>query len=142
MASMEPLNLSIAPPRAARADVAGIIFLPRTIDKVRATLPGGDLGEYTIPGLTEMMLEQLGIPLDKFVAAVARASSDDDVAAFVRSACSAETIEHWNDFIRKRQPRGGDREAACEIYPWLRDRPDLIVVLDVLDEDDRRLFAT
>jgi hypothetical protein len=138
---MDPLNLSTAPPRAPHADIAGVIFLPRTIDKARAMLPGGDIGEYTIPGLSEMQLERLGIPLDDFVTAVAHASSDEEVGAFVHGACSDEKIAAWNDWIRQRQPRGGDREAAYELYPWLRERPDLIIALDVLAEDDRRLFA-
>jgi predicted mannosyl-3-phosphoglycerate phosphatase (HAD superfamily) len=138
---MDSLNLSTAPPRAARAEAGGIIFLPRTIDKARAMLPGGDIGEYTIPGLSEMMLERFGIALDDFVAAVAKASSDEEVGTFVRAASSDEKIAEWNGWIRQRQPRGGDREAAYELYPWLRERPDLIIALDVLAEDDRRLFA-
>ena len=116
-------------------------ILPRTIDKVCATLPGGNAGEYTIPGLSEMMLERLGIPLDDFVAAVAKAPSDDAVAAFVRASSSDEKIAEWNGWIGKRQPRGGDRNAAYEIYPWLRGLPELPLVLDVLEEDDRRTFA-
>jgi hypothetical protein len=41
---MTPLNLTVHPPRVPRAELDGLIFLPRTIDKVRATLPGGDIG--------------------------------------------------------------------------------------------------
>jgi hypothetical protein len=40
-----------------------------------------------------------------------------------------------------RQPRNGDRVAALETYPWLGERPDLIVGLDVLAEDDIRHFT-
>jgi len=45
---MEPLDLRDAPPRKARAEAGGIVFLPRSIDKVRATLDGGEIGEYKI----------------------------------------------------------------------------------------------
>ncbi len=138
---MGPLNLSTAPPRAPHAELAGVVFLPRTIDKVRATLPGGNAGEYNIPGFSAMMLERLGIPLDDFVAAVAKASTDDEVGAFVLASTTPDKIAGWNSWIRERQPRGGDRNAAYESYPWLRERPDLILALDVLAEDDRRLFA-
>ncbi|HWT06548.1 MAG TPA: DUF5069 domain-containing protein, partial [Xanthomonadales bacterium] len=68
---MQPLDLTTAPPRAPRESLAGIVFLPRTIDKMRATLPGGALGAYNIPGFSEMMLEALGIELEAFRAAVA-----------------------------------------------------------------------
>lgn len=71
---MTPLDLTAGPPRSPRAELDGVVFLPRTIDKVRA-LSGGNLGEYTIPGFTQMMLDTLGIPLEAFTAAVAVASS-------------------------------------------------------------------
>ncbi|MDQ2865313.1 MAG: DUF5069 domain-containing protein [Candidatus Eremiobacteraeota bacterium] len=138
---MESLDLTAAPPRAPRAEMAGIIFLPRTIDKVRATLPGGKTGEYNISGFSETLLETLGIPLQNFTAAVANSASDEDVGKFVQSSATPERIAQWNAMIRERQPHGGDREAAYKSYPWLRDRPDLVLALDVLAEDDRVLFA-
>jgi hypothetical protein len=138
---MDPLDLSIRPPRAPRAEIGGVIFLPRSIDKARATLPGGDPGPYVIPGFTGMMLDTLGIPADAFVAAVAAATTDEAVVAFVTSQTTPEKIAAWNAFVSQRQPRNGDRVAALETYPWLGERPDLILGLDVLDEDDRRYFA-
>ena len=138
---MQPLDLTTAPPRSPREALAGIMFLPRTIDKVRATLPGGALGEYNIPGFSQMMLDALGIELDAFRAAVADAADDAAVAAFVTASTSPDRIEQWNALVRARLPRNGDRDAAHEAYPWLRDRPDLVLALDVLEEDDRQHFA-
>ncbi|MEA2787145.1 MAG: hypothetical protein QOF71_3249 [Candidatus Eremiobacteraeota bacterium] len=138
---MQPLDLTIAPPRAPREALAGIVFLPRTIDKVRATLPGGDKGAYDIPGISTMMLEALGLELDALRAAVADAADDDGVARLVQRSTSPERIAAWNAMLAARLPRGGDREAAYETYPWLRERADLPLVLDVLEEDDRRHFA-
>jgi hypothetical protein len=62
---MGPLDLRAAAPRAPRARLAGALFLPRSIDKVRATFPGGNLGDYAIEGFTEMMLEEFGITLGR-----------------------------------------------------------------------------
>ncbi len=138
---MEPLNLATAPPRAPRAEMAGIVFLARTIDKIRATLPGGNLGAYTIPGFSAMLLEALGIALDDFTSEVAKATSDEEVSSYVRASTTPEKIAAWNTLILARLPRGGDRNAAYESYPWLRERPDIILALDVLEEDDRQLFA-
>ena len=138
---MQPLDLTKAPPRAPREALAGVVFLPRTIDKVQATLPGGATGAYNIPGFSEMMLEALGIELDAFRAVVADAANDDGVAAFVNASTSPDRIERWNALILARLPRNGDRSAAFEAYPWLRERPDLILALDVLEEDDRQHFA-
>ena len=138
---MQPLDLTAAPPRAPRESLAGVVFLPRTIDKVRATLPGGALGAYNIPGFSEMLLEALGIEVGAFTAAVADAASDDDVARFVETSTSPDRIAEWNALILARLPRNGDRNAAYEAYPWLRQRPDLVLALDVLAEDDRQHFA-
>ena len=138
---MHSLDLTIAPPRAPRAALAGIVFLPRTIDKVRATLPGGSLGAYAIPGFSQMMIEALGMDVAAFTAAVAGAGSDDDVARFVQASTSLERIEQWNALILARLPRNGDRNAAYEAYPWLRERPDLVLAVDVLEEDDRQHYA-
>jgi hypothetical protein len=138
---MQPLDLTTAPPRAPREALAGIVFLPRTIDKVRATLPGGAQGAYNVPGFSEMMLEALGIELEAFRAAVADAANDDAVAKFVTASTSPDRVAAWNTIILARLPRNGDRNAAHEAYPWLRQRPDLILALDVLEEDDRQHFA-
>ena len=54
---MEPLDLSKQPPRPPRAEADGIIFLPRSIDKARAYLDGGNRNGYNIPGVTVGMLE-------------------------------------------------------------------------------------
>jgi hypothetical protein len=138
---MDVLDLSMKPPRLPRAELGGIIFLPRSIDKARATLPGGNPGPYVLRGFTTMMLEHLGITEAAFVAAVAAASSDDDVLAFVNEHTSSAQVAAWNAFVAVRQPRNGDRVAALETYPWLGERPDLIVGLDVLAEDDIRHFT-
>ncbi len=138
---MQALDLSIAPPRAPRAELSGIVFLPRSIDKARASLPGGNLGEYTMKGFTATMLEMFGITAEDFIVRVHAATTDEEIAAFVRATASAEQIAAWQALVGKRLPRNGDRAAAIEHYPWLANRPDLILTLDVLEEDDRQMFA-
>jgi hypothetical protein len=138
---MQPLDLTAAPPRSPRESLADVVFLPRTIDKVRATLPGGKLGAYNIAGFSQMLLDGLGIDLIGFTAAVADAENEGAVAAFVTASTSPERIAEWNALVLARLPRGGDRDAAFEAYPWLRERPDLVLALDVLEEDDRQHFA-
>jgi hypothetical protein len=139
---MDVMNLSTKPPRSPRAELVGVVFLPRSIDKVRATLPGGDPGPYNIPGFTQIMLEKLGISVEAFTAAVAGAASDHEVGVYVRANTTQAKIDEWNGWVSAREPRGGDRVAALEIYPWLGERPDLIVGLDILEEDEKRYFAT
>src|SRR5665213_2274545 len=91
---MEPLDLSKGHPRAARAELAGVTFLPRSIDKFRAALPGGSLSGYSLDGFTGRMLEALGISADAFQAAVAAAHGDDDIASYVREHAVAGGAEN------------------------------------------------
>ncbi len=139
---MGPLDLRKAPPRRPRAELAGILFLPRSIDKLRATLPGGHLGLYAISGFTETMLEMLGIPQSDITDVVRKANSDDDVAQYVAQQAKPGSIEAWHEYVLERRPKNGDRNAAIAGYPFLADRPDLVLSLDVLEEDDRQMFAT
>ncbi len=138
---MQPLDLTQGPPRPPRAELAGIIFLPRSIDKVRATLPGGNLGEYGIVGFTETMLEIFEIGLPEFTEAVRTASSDDEVGAFVSGRIDAEKLARWQAFVMHRKPRGGNVAEAVEAYPFLAGRAELGLSLDVLAEDDAFIFA-
>ena len=138
---MEALDLTKAPPRAPREELAGIRFLPRSIDKFRAKLPGGHLGEYLIEGLTTVMLDALGITIAAFTDAVREAKSDNDIAAFVKAHAKPGGIDTWHRFIDARQPQGGDPAKAIEAYPFLAGRSDLGLSLDVIAEDDRLLFA-
>jgi hypothetical protein len=138
---MKPLNLTVAPPRGPREELDGLIFLPRSIDKVRATLPGGDPGDYRIAGLTQMMLNTLGVSLDEFTLVVSAADYDGEVATFLRGQASADAYTAWNALVAKREPRGGNRAEALTFYPWLAQRPDLTLILDVLEEDDKQSFT-
>ena len=62
---MEPLDLTVRPPRGCYEELDGLMFMPRTIDKIRAMLDGGKKGEYIInaqvTGISGFLLERLGI---------------------------------------------------------------------------------
>jgi Domain of unknown function (DUF5069) len=131
-AVMEPLDLSKAHPRATRAELAGVTFLPRSIDKFRAALPGGNLNGYSLEGFTGYMLKNLGISPNDFQAVVRDAQSDDDVAAYVRDHAVAGGADAWNKFILNREVYGGDRAEAIEENPWLADHPELTLAIDFL----------
>jgi hypothetical protein len=137
---MTPLDLRTAPPRPPRAEAGGLIFLPRSIDKARAALPGGNLGDYTIDGLSQWMLDTLGVERASFVSAVAAARSDEDVVAFLQEHATRTEFERWNAYVLRREPRNGNRAEALQAYPWLHAHPELTLVLDVLEEDDRQSF--
>ena len=129
---MDPLDLSTTRPRTTRAELAGVTFLPRSIDKFRAALPGGNLAGYTIDGFTSRMLENLGISVDAMQAAVATAASDEDIARFVREHAVAGGAEAWNSYARNRELYLGNRTEAIAENPWLADHPEITKSLDFL----------
>jgi len=138
---MKELDLTAAPPRPPRAEVLGIIFLPRSIDKLRASLPGGNRGLYNLIGFTESMFELLGTTSERVLPLVASAKDDVEVAASLLRDAPAGAVQEWNAWLLARLPRGGNREEALKAYPWLPERPDLVLAVDILAEDDRRSFA-
>ena len=137
---MNPLDLSIAPPRSAKAIAAGVVFLPRTIDKLRAMLPGGNVGEYRMEGFSDMMLERFCIATETLTAAVAKAATDDEIGAIVHRDAAPGSIEAWNEFATNRKLYNGDRDEAIADHPWLAQHPEIVLTLDFVDADDRRSF--
>jgi Domain of unknown function (DUF5069) len=129
---MEPLDLSKGRPRATRAELAGITFLPRSVDKFRAALPGGNLAGYTIEGFTTTMLEKLGITPAALQAVVAAAKSDEDVASYVLEHAVAGGADAWNGYARNRELYLGNRAEAIAENPWLADHPEIKYSLDFL----------
>ena len=129
---MEPLDLSQAHPRATRAELSGITFLPRSIDKLRASLPGGNLAGYTIEGFTGRMLESLGISPEALLGVVGEAKTDEDVARYVREHSVAGGAEAWNTYVLNREVYAGDRPAAIAENPWLAEHPEITLSLDFL----------
>jgi hypothetical protein len=129
---MNALDLSTAHPRAARAELDGITFLPRSIDKARAHLPGGTPNGYVLEGFTGRMLSMLGIETNAFTAAVAAAASDEDVAAFVRAHAVSGGADTWNTWARNREVYNGDRAEAIDENPWLAEHPEIVYGLDFL----------
>ena len=139
---MEPLDLSKRPPRGPRERLDGLILMPRTIDKLRATLPGGNLGAYKIAGFSLRLLEQLDVAEDELREAVRQAGSDADVASWLRARTDASKYPEINAYFealvheKLKDPAGFD-----ERYP-VRKRLGLNKLLDVLEADDRESFES
>jgi hypothetical protein len=129
---MEPLDLSKGHPRATRAELSGIVFLPRSIDKFRASLPGGNLDGYTIEGFTTRMLEYLGIPAEALGVVVAEAKTEEDVASYVREHSLAGGAEAWNTYVLNRELYQGNRTEAIAENPWLAEHTEIKLSLDFL----------
>ena len=140
---MEPLDLSKAPPRSPKAELDGLVMLPRTIDKLRATLPGGNPGPYRIPGFSQRMLDAIGVTEDELRQVVADAKSDEDVVAWLRDHANTTAYPEFTSYIMKRSlDHVEDRAAFAKRYPIIERRPDLYYLADMLEADDAEMFPS
>jgi hypothetical protein len=139
---MEPLDLSKAPPRSPKLALDGLTMLPRTIDKLRATLPGGNPGVYRIEGFSKRMLEKIGVTEEQLRDVVATAKSDDEVVEWLREHADKSKYEEFSQYISKRSIDDvTDKAAFMERYPILKSRPDIYYLVDMLEADDQEMFA-
>ena len=135
-------DLRAHPPRAGRdASVAGIVFLARTVDKMRAKL-AGTLGPYKIgPGISMYLFEGLGISEERFEALVRESKDDAAIAAWMTANVAREKIDAVNEMLRKRGIRDADHRAqVLPNYPSIADRPELSNWLDIFDVDDAWIY--
>lgn len=142
---MEPLDLTARPPRSPRVQLDGLYMLARSIDKVRAQLPGGKPGAYvTERGLTKVLLEMLGVTHAHFRDAVASAYSDDDVARWLREHADATRYSEINDRLARWTLADNPPERWDFIDSLYPNRPvgprETVNVFDMLENDDRETF--
>lgn len=134
---MQPLDLTKTPPRSPYVKLGGLLMLARTIDKMRALLPGGNTGAYQIAGFSKRMLDALGIPEDDMQGVVALAATDDEVLAWVQKHSDASKYGEINASLEKITV--GDRLDRPEMvakYPILTTLPPDTTLLRMLELDD------
>ncbi len=144
--TMDPLDLSVRPPRAPRAMLAGLMFLPRTIDKLRSELPGGNPGRYINEprGFSAYMIRRVGLDMDELRATVAAARDEDEVTAWVRERIDPARAEEANrklETFTSERMSPEDKALLAERHPVMHARPELTNVLDILTADDAYTFA-
>jgi hypothetical protein len=118
------------------------MVLPRTIDKARALLPGGDPGEYSIsPGVSAWLLGEIGITEAEFLVLVHRAADELEVARYVEERVVPEQRDVLNALMRElRVADLGD--GLRERFIALHGAQDDELVLDVLVADDRGILRS
>ncbi len=136
---MEPLDLTKRAPRSPRVRLGGLYMLARTIDKLRATLPGGNLGVYQIAGFSERLLKALEIPEDDMRSVVALASSDDEVVAWVHKYGDQAKYDEINESLSALTlAQRMDRPDFLARYPVITEKqlPPEMTLLEMLELDD------
>jgi Domain of unknown function (DUF5069) len=143
---MRPLDLRVQPPRAPRETLLGCYLLPRTIDKLRAELPGGCTGNYLNgeTGFSAFVVKRLGLSMDDFRAVVAGAADGAEVVAWLAARIDPALAPALNakleSFVVERMSPA-DQLLVRERHPVLAERPELSKILDILDADDRYTFS-
>jgi hypothetical protein len=144
---MTPLDLRKQPPRPVRATILGFFFLPRTIDKLRAELPGGDMGPYLNhdTGFSAWVVRRLGLDMNEFREAVAAAPDEDAVVAWLSeridpAAAPALNAKLETFVVERMSPE--DQILVRERHPVMALRPELSKLVEILDADDALAYQT
>jgi hypothetical protein len=140
---MDPLDLTKRPPRSPREKLAGLVMLPRTIDKMRALLPGGDIGDYKLEGFSIRLLEAIGIKPADLQAIVASAASQEEVGAWVQAHSDPSKHEEINQRLARRSIKDIAPESLAHfesMYPDHKQTPSG-VFFDIIDADDAAAFG-
>lgn len=126
-----------------RETLLGFIMLPRTIDKLRAELGGGDLGDYLNhdTGLSAYLIRRLGLDMDELRDVVGAAPDENAVVAWLSERVDPATAPALNakleTFVYERM-KPEDQQLVRTRHPVMADRPDLSKILDIIDAEDRR----
>lgn len=143
---LTPLDLRTHRPRPVRETILGFYLLPRTIDKLRAELPGGNLGSYLNhdTGFSAYVVRRMGLNMNDFREAVAAASDESDVVAWLAARVDVAVAPAVNakleSFVVERMS-AEDQRLVRERHPVMAQRPELSIVLDILEADDELTFA-
>ncbi len=142
---MTPLDLRKEPPRGVREKLLGFFFLARTIDKLRAELPGGSLGAYLNhdTGFSAWLVRRLGLDMDEFRAVVAGAPDEAAVVEWLVTRVDPSMAPALNakleSFVVERMSPENQALVRSR-HPVMAGRPDLSKILDVIEAEDERAF--
>jgi hypothetical protein len=110
-------------PRSPNEKMAGLVHLPRMLDKARAK-EKGSLGEYIYPcPLDERLLTFLGIKADKFMEA-SITLNDDSILNWTETECSKRTDEEKENFNNKFLSKKPNNEKSQKKFDRIRDSID------------------
>jgi hypothetical protein len=138
---MGPLDLEKQMPRGPREQLAGLYFMPRTVDKLRAEQPGGKLGLYLnrADGVSAYMCKRVGLDMEELRAKVASAADEAELEAWLRERLDPAVVAEANG---KLEALGTHRlapefvEMVKQYHPIMRERPELTIFFDIFDADE------
>jgi hypothetical protein len=138
---MGPLDLEKQLPRGPREKLAGLYFMARTVDKLRAQQPGGKLGVYlnNPDGVSAYMCKRVRLDMEELRAKVASAADETELEAWLRERLDPAVVAETNG---KLETLGTHRltpenvELVKQIHPIMHERPELTIYFDIFDADE------
>jgi len=132
--------------RSPREAIGGIVYLPRLLDKIRLHADGRLPADYHPNlggGFDARCVSFLAIAYPALVERVTKGGTDEEILDWCFQTGrkpSAEEIEIWNEFMRK---RGWNDEGTPMLQRRLReggfdDRTDVQTFFDFIDLDEGR----
>ena len=131
-------------PRSGREQLGGIVFLPRTIDKMRAFI-NGTAGEYSSHrGLSSRVFNLFGVTPEQFEQAVRENPTDEGVLQWLQEhgkRPSQQEIEAHNQAVLNAGPQ--DEQGMARFRANLErlgfgDRTDVKTHVDAEDLEEGR----
>jgi len=132
--------------RSPYAQIGGISYFPRMLDKIRLHAAGTLPQDYHANlggGFDGRALSFLWIEYPALVERVKQGGSDEDILAWAVAQGrqpSPEEIEIWNDFMRKRgwNDEASERLAMRKRESNFESRDNIQTMFDYIDADEGR----
>ena len=142
-------EISIAfPPRSAHAEVRGVVFFARQLDKIRLHAIGKLPSDYNLGFNRDDTFDARfcrfwGVDFDELTERTLQGGTDEEIfdAIFAdRLPLNEERVRVWNAFLRKRGLRDECSAEVAEIKTanGLADRDDIQTFVDFQDVDEGR----
>jgi hypothetical protein len=135
-------------PRSPRETMAGWVYLPRLIDKVRLHLAGQlppDYQENFTKGFDERWLKAAGVTADQFIEVVKNSITDGQVCDWVQKNVDKSEADKnsFNTFILNRG-NDGDEAVRARLETrkkelGLAQRADIQTFVNMIDADEGRI---
>ena len=133
-------------PRSPRETMAGWVYLPRFVDKIRLHLAGRLHPDYQnnfTDGFDGVWLEAAGLTAEQFIAVVKNTITDGQVADWVRQNVKKTEADKQAlaKYILNRGNDAEDSRARLEKRKQelgLSHRPDVKTFVDLIDADEKR----
>ncbi len=133
-------------PKSPHVALRGIVYFPRMLEKIRLHEAGelrADLHANLGKGFDDRCSKFLQIPYEKIVAQVQSGASDEQVLDFCYAhgfQPSAEQIEVWSEFMRKRgwDDAGTEMLIKRKAEGGLTARADIDTMFKYIDADEGR----